>query len=139
MRLDVRLLVLCGAIFLVAAEVPPALQRNDAPVFDINIAIRPATAGSFQLLRLPKRGEYVCEVFIHEVPGSTRVWGPKPVLLSPGQSGESSVVYAGLKATVSASLSGDLVHARAAVTITRDEKIVSRQVSLVTLQKPVVR
>lgn len=140
MRFDVRLLVLCGAMFIVAAEVPPALQRNEAPVFDINIAIEPATAGSFQLLgRLPKRGEYRCVVFIHDEPGSKRVWGPNPILLLPGQSGESSVEYGGLKATVKASLSEDLVHAKAAVTILRDDKIVSRQVSLVTLRKPVAR
>ena len=135
MRLDSRLLVMCGALLLIAAEVPPALQRNDAPVFDINVTISPVARDQFQLLRSAKPGKYRCFALIHDEPGSRRVWGPKEIILGPGETREASVEYAGLKATLKATISLDLTNAKTAVTIMRGDKIISRQLATVTLLK----
>ena len=136
MRLSARLFMLCAALLLIAAEVPPALTRNEAPVFDVSIEIAPGAYGSYQLLPRQTPDKYRCVVFIHDEPGSKRVWGPKPLVIGPGEVRQSTVEYAGFTATLTAKIADDLGSAKAAVTIKRGEQIISRHVSTVTLRKP---
>lgn len=118
------------------ATVPPELLRSDAPALEVRTSIRPVTADTYRLLRRAAPGMYRCSVLIHEASGSNRVWSTKAIVLAPGESGESSNTVGPLKLRFRASLGAKLDRAEMTVTVTRDDKVITRQTSTVWLEKP---
>ena len=132
-----RAIVIAASALLLGttAAVPPTLLRNDAPALEISTSIRPVTQDEYQLLRRTTPEMYRCSAVVHDEPGSKRVWSTKDIVLAPGESGEETTVFGPLRLLFRASLSDNLDRAETTVTVTRDEKIVTRQTSTIWLQR----
>jgi hypothetical protein len=122
-----------------APAVPPTFLRSDAPALEISTSILPVTQDSYQLLGtrvVP--GTYRCSAFIHDEPGSNRVWAAKDIVIGAGESGETSNTFGQLGVTFRANIAKNLDRAEMVVTVTRDGKIINRQSTTVWLQRPTV-
>ena len=135
--LKIALLLSIGAVLLIGATtpVPPPLLRSDAPALDIETTIRPVTQDPYMLLDRPKPGMFRCQVFVHDAPGSNRVWTTKDIVLGPGESGESTNELGNLKLLFRARISKSFDRADTDVTLLRDDKVINRQRSTVWLDR----
>lgn len=129
--------VLAGTVLLGAtATVPPTLLRSDAPALEITTSVRPVTQDEFQLLkRRITPGMYRCSVLVHDEPGSNRVWGTNHLVLAPGESDEVTDKLGQLTLRFRTSLGKNLDFASTDVTIYRDDKVINRQTSTVSLRR----
>jgi hypothetical protein len=132
-----RSIVIAASTLLFGATVavPPTLLRSDAPALEVSTSIRPVTQDEYQLLRRTVPGIYRCSVLIHDEPGSNRVWSTEDIVLAPGESGESSNTFGPLRLHFRASLSANLDRSEMTVTVTRDERVITRQTSTTFLQR----
>ena len=122
-------------LFLLAsATVPPALLRSDAPAIEVETSIRPVTHDEYQLLVRAVPGMYRCEVYVHDEPGSRRIWGTSDLLVAPGGTAEKTVVLGQLRLDARAALGKEKDRAEVRVTITRDGKVIHRQTSRYVLR-----
>lgn len=130
-----RIFVIAASIVLLGATgvVPPTLLRSDAPALEVSTSIRPVTQDEYHLLRRTTPGMYRCSVVIHDVPGGNRAWSTEDIVLAPGESGESSNRFGPLQMHFRASLSADLDRSEMTVTVTRDDKVITRQTSTTML------
>ena len=121
-------------VFCVAAtEVPSPLLRSDAPALEIATSVEPVGYSDFQLLKRPTPQTFKCSVIVRDEPGSKRVWTTKDLLLNPGESGEQSATLGPLQLSFKAKIGKNLDRAETSVTVTRDSKVITRQVSQVYL------
>ena len=118
------------------AEVPPAFLRSDAPALQVDISIQPVTEDEFQLLRRVTPGMYRCSVRVHNATGSRRVWGTKDIVLLPGERGEETATLGPLKLSFAASIDERREKVEALVTVFRDDQVISRQRSSISLSAP---
>ena len=117
-----------------ATEVPSAFLRRDAPPLEIVTHVEPIGYSDFQLLRRPTPDPqtFKCYVIVRDELGSSK-WGAKDLLLMPGESGEESATLGPLKLTFKATIGKNIDRAETSVTVTRDSKVISRQVSQIYL------
>jgi hypothetical protein len=78
---------------------------------------------------------YRCSLLVLDEPGSRRAWSAPDIVLGPGEKGEKSSTHGPMQVNFKASISKSVDHADTAVTVTRDGKIVLRQVSSFSLDK----
>jgi hypothetical protein len=134
-RLLAALLVLsCALILYAATDAPPSLLRSDAPAVQVDVTVRPINQDAYQLLHRPIPGMYRCSVLVHDEPGGKRVWGTPDIVIAPGETREevSDLPQLQLRFRAGIRKAGDQVNAE--VTLTRDGRVVSRQISTVCLQ-----
>lgn len=137
-KLFIAAFLILGISIVVAASTAPALfQRNDAPALEVTTSIRPVTKDEYQLLTRPLPGMYRCSARIHDEPGSRRVLGTKDIVIGPGESGEEAAIFGNLRVEFRATIGKALDRADTVVTITRNEKVISRQSSTVWLERQV--
>lgn len=121
-------------LLLTAVTPPPALLRSDAPAIEVETTIRPVSSDPYQLLDRPVPGMYRCEILVHDEPGSSRVWGTTNLLLAPGGSAEETVTLGPLRMDARAALAKKKDYAEVRVTIYRDDKVIHRQRSVMSLR-----
>ena len=130
MRTTLVLIAAACIGFLVSAA-----PLSDAPALETRVSIRPVTSDQYQLLRRSRPGMYRCSLIIRDVPAGAESWGTPDLVLGPGEKGEEVRSRGSLRATFAASISKSADHADATVTVTRDGKVMFRQVSSVSLPK----
>jgi hypothetical protein len=123
----------CAALLTLATTTPPEFLRNDAPAVETRISIAPVTKDAYQLLRRSVPGLYRCSVLVREAPGSRRVLGTKDLILAAGEHVEETELLGTLSLKFEASIGKSRDQADATATLTRDGKIISRQVTQVML------
>lgn len=136
-----RIVALSAIILLAvaAAEVPPlppTFYRSDAPALEIRTSILPVTHDSYQLLKRVTPGMYRCQVYVLDHPGSDHVWAAQDVVLGPGESSEKTSAWGPIALTFKVKIEKSLDHAETTVTVSRDSKVISKQVSTVWLERP---
>jgi hypothetical protein len=136
-KLSVVVLLLIGAVALLGATsvLPPALQRSEAPALEISTSILPVTQDEYQLLVRPKPGMYRCRARVHDEPGSNRVLGIPDIVIGPGDSGTETADFGNLHIEFRAKISEERDRAETDVIITRADRVISRQRSIVWLQR----
>ncbi len=122
-------------IFVAATTVPPALLRNDAPALEVEISLAPVSQDTWQLLRRPTPGTYRCSVFVHDEPGSRRIWGTKNIVIARGESGQDTAKLGPLELNVTATLDRSGERAQVVATVSREGKVINRQRSTVSLSR----
>jgi hypothetical protein len=138
--LGTSVLIVAVIVSLVAAtRVSPLLLRSDAPALEVTTTIAPVTKDAYQLLRRPTPGILRCSVLVHDEPGSRRVWGTKDILLGPGEKGEETAALGPLQLTFRAEIAQGLDRAETSVTVSRDSRVITRQISTVWLERPSAR
>lgn len=121
-------------LLLATVTTPPALLRNDAPAIEVETSIRSVSHDRYQLLDRAVPGMYRCEVLVHDEPGSRRVWGTSDLVVAPGGTAEKTVTLGTLRLDARVTLSRSKDRASTHVTIYRDDKVIHRQTSTVSLQ-----
>jgi hypothetical protein len=133
-----RAVLLCGLavssiLFLAFSKLPEPWRRNEAPVFYVTVSVTPAR-GSVHRLPLPVPGrEYECRVYLHESPASKRIWASDSITVAPGKTDAKTAKLGDLTLEFRASVSEDAKSADTLVVISRGEKILAHQRSIVSL------
>jgi hypothetical protein len=111
------------------------LVPSDPAALETRIKIRPVTKDDFQLLRRVTPGMFRCSVAVLQPDDPEKEWAPKDIVIGPGERNEQTTDFGAMKILVSMSISKSADTAHAMVTVMRDGKVVSRQVSTVSLPR----
>jgi hypothetical protein len=117
------------------AVTQPAVVPSDPSALETRITIRPVSRDDFQLLRRVKPGMLRCSVEVVQPDQPEQGWAPKDIIIGPGERQEETSDFAPMKISVSMSINQLGSTAHAIVTVMRSGKVVSRQVSNVSLPK----
>lgn len=78
---------------------------------------------------------YRCSLLVLDEPGSRRAWSAPDLVLGPGEKREKSSTHGPMQVNFRAPISKSVDHADTTVTVTRDGKVVLRQVSSFSIEK----
>jgi hypothetical protein len=136
MRKLAPILLMLAVGVVVAAETgpPKPLDRNDTPVFDVRVSVRPVADDEYLFLPRPKPNSFRCSVLVFQEAGGKRGWSTEDIVIGPGESSTSNSALNGLSLYFAARINESGEVAETVVSVTRAGKVLNRQRTTVALR-----
>ena len=125
-----------AAAFIGGDEAIDKFYQAEAPALNIDVQVKPIEHDAIQLLERPWPGKYRASVIVEADPGSRVMINTEDIIISPGETKESRREHKDLVLTFVVELGQGAAFAKTSVALTRDGKIIGRQLATVWLAQP---
>ena len=136
MRKIAPILLVLAVTAVIAGETdqPGPLDRNDVPVLDVRVSVRPVADDDYLLLPRPKPNSFRCSVSVLQEAEGKRGWSTEDIVIGPGERGISTRTLDQLSLHFAARINQSGEVAETVVSVTRDGKLLNRQRTTVALR-----